>query len=113
MSSADFQRWVRKGVKSIAVRPLAQVNDARPAPRTPIQPIAVAVSVIRQQSPVATRSTQHRLLISIHPRSLSPKSYEEASMLSRRALLAGGVSCLAAPAILARAQNSTDSAATA
>src|SRR5271170_5461583 len=31
-------------------------------------------------------------------------------MLSRRALLAGGVSCLAAPAILARAQNSTDSA---
>src|SRR5271169_4251221 len=34
-------------------------------------------------------------------------------MLSRRALLAGGVSSLAAPAILARAQNSTDSAATA
>ena len=31
-------------------------------------------------------------------------------MLSRRALLAGGVSCLASPAILARAQNSTDSA---
>jgi FtsP/CotA-like multicopper oxidase with cupredoxin domain len=31
-------------------------------------------------------------------------------MLSRRALLAGGVSSLAAPAILARAQNSTDSA---
>ena len=34
-------------------------------------------------------------------------------MLSRRALLAGGVSSLAAPALLARAQNSTDSAATA
>jgi FtsP/CotA-like multicopper oxidase with cupredoxin domain len=34
-------------------------------------------------------------------------------MLSRRALLAGGVSSLAAPTILARAQNSTDSAATA
>jgi FtsP/CotA-like multicopper oxidase with cupredoxin domain len=34
-------------------------------------------------------------------------------MLSRRALLAGGVSSLAAPAILARAQNSTDSAAAA
>ena len=32
-------------------------------------------------------------------------------MLSRRALLAGGVSSLAAPAILARAQSSTDSAA--
>ena len=31
-------------------------------------------------------------------------------MLSRRALLAGGVSCLASPAMLARAQNSTDSA---
>src|SRR3984885_11921578 len=31
-------------------------------------------------------------------------------MLSRRALLAGGVSSLAAPAILARAQNSTDNA---
>ena len=31
-------------------------------------------------------------------------------MLSRRALLAGGVSSLAAPAILARAQNSTDAA---
>jgi FtsP/CotA-like multicopper oxidase with cupredoxin domain len=31
-------------------------------------------------------------------------------MLSRRALLAGGVSCLASPAILARAQNSSDSA---
>jgi len=34
-------------------------------------------------------------------------------MLSRRALLAGGVSSLAAPGILALAQNSTDSAATA
>jgi FtsP/CotA-like multicopper oxidase with cupredoxin domain len=34
-------------------------------------------------------------------------------MLSRRALLAGGVSCLASPAMLARAQNSADSAATA
>src|SRR5271156_2358084 len=34
-------------------------------------------------------------------------------MLSRRALLAGGVSCLTAPAILARAQSSTDGAATA
>ena len=34
-------------------------------------------------------------------------------MLSRRALLAGGVATLAAPAILARAQNSTDSAAAA
>ena len=34
-------------------------------------------------------------------------------MLSRRALLAGGVAALAAPPILARAQNSTDSAATA
>jgi FtsP/CotA-like multicopper oxidase with cupredoxin domain len=34
-------------------------------------------------------------------------------MLSRRALLAGGVSCLASPATLARAQNSTDSAAAA
>src|ERR1700729_1825477 len=32
-------------------------------------------------------------------------------MLSRRALLAGGVSCLASPAMLARAQNSADSAA--
>jgi len=31
-------------------------------------------------------------------------------MLSRRALLAGGVATFAAPAILARAQNSTDSA---
>jgi FtsP/CotA-like multicopper oxidase with cupredoxin domain len=31
-------------------------------------------------------------------------------MLSRRALLAGGVSCLAWPAMLARARNSTDSA---
>src|SRR5277367_2880257 len=31
-------------------------------------------------------------------------------MLSRRALLGGGVSCLASPAIPARAQNSTDSA---
>jgi FtsP/CotA-like multicopper oxidase with cupredoxin domain len=31
-------------------------------------------------------------------------------MLSRRALLAGGVSCLASPAMPARAQNSTDSA---
>jgi FtsP/CotA-like multicopper oxidase with cupredoxin domain len=31
-------------------------------------------------------------------------------MLSRRALLAGGVSCLASPAMLARAQNSTDRA---
>ena len=34
-------------------------------------------------------------------------------MLSRRALLAGGVAALAAPPILARAQNSTDSAAAA
>src|SRR4029077_11025965 len=34
----------------------------------------------------------------------------ELPMLSRRALLAGGVSCLACPAMLARAQNSTDSA---
>jgi hypothetical protein len=34
-------------------------------------------------------------------------------MLSRRALLAGGVSSLAAPAILARAQSSTDTAAAA
>src|SRR4029077_11367428 len=34
----------------------------------------------------------------------------ELPMLSRRALLAGGVSCLASPAMLARAQNSTDSA---
>src|ERR1700720_2468731 len=34
-------------------------------------------------------------------------------MLSRRALLAGGVSSLAAPAILARAQSSTDAAAAA
>src|SRR5580658_4112726 len=31
-------------------------------------------------------------------------------MLSRRALLAGGVSCLTTPSILARAQNSSDSA---
>ena len=34
-------------------------------------------------------------------------------MLSRRAVLAGGVSSLAAPAILARAQSSTDKAAAA
>ena len=34
-------------------------------------------------------------------------------MLSRRALLAGGVSSLAAPAILARAQSSTDTPAAA
>src|SRR5271163_4694481 len=47
-------------------------------------------------------------------RALAPRGLmRRLPMLSRRALLAGGVSCLTAPAILARAQNSTDGAATA
>src|SRR3984885_1104410 len=65
------------------------------------------------QSPAATRSIQNRLLISISIRARSLRArnlIERLPMLSRRALLAGGVSSLATPAILAQAQNSTDSA---
>src|ERR1700686_479712 len=49
----------------------------------------------------------------VRPLGLREIGLRRLPMLSRRALLAGGVSSLAAPAILARAQSSTDTAAAA
>ena len=70
----------------------------------------VAASVIRRQSPVATRSTQNGPLISVHPRSLPAKPDEEASHAVPTRASCGRRFKLGGAAILARAQNSTDSA---